>query len=79
MAALLNLFKRFFEIKFDPIIVTYQDFGCQFDSSCLTWEPNETVCEKHGPIKFIREDFGGCVECNDKWRAVVYPKNKNNG
>uniref|UniRef100_A0A6C0AZK0 Uncharacterized protein n=1 Tax=viral metagenome TaxID=1070528 RepID=A0A6C0AZK0_9ZZZZ len=74
MDALLNLFKRFFEIKIGPVLVTYQDFSCQFDSSCLTWEPSEKVCGKHGPIKFIREDFGGCVECNDKWRAVVYPK-----
>jgi hypothetical protein len=63
-ALLFVLFKRFFEIE--PILVTYEDFSCQFDSSCLTWEPSETVCEKQS--KFIREDFGGI--CNDKWRAL---------
>ena len=50
------------------------DFGCQFDPSCITYEPDSKTCKSHGPIKFIREDFGGCMECNDKWRAVVYPK-----
>ena len=50
------------------------DFSAQFDQSCVIWEPAPTVCGKHGPIKFIREDFGGCIECNDKWRSVVYPK-----
>ena len=49
------------------------DFSAQFDQSCLTWEPSDKVCGSHGPIKFIREDFGGCTECNDKWRAVVFP------
>jgi len=68
---LFVLFKRFFEIESKN---NSKDFGCQFDSSCLTWEPSEMVCKKHGPIKFIREDFGGCIECNDKWRAVLYPK-----
>ena len=51
-----------------------QDFGCQFDSSCITYQPDAKTCEKHGPIKFVREDFNGCRECNDKWRAVVFPK-----
>jgi hypothetical protein len=51
-----------------------KDFSCQFDQSCISWEPSEKVCEKHGPIKFIREDFCGCKECNDKWRNVLFPK-----
>ena len=51
-----------------------KDFSCQFDQSCLTYTPDSKTCSNHGPIKFIREDFGGCIECNDKWRAVLYPK-----
>jgi hypothetical protein len=49
------------------------DFSAQFDKSCVVYKPDSKTCEKHGPIKFIREDFGGCKECNDKWRKVVYP------
>lgn len=55
--------------------VKRKDFSCQFDESCVSHEPSEKVCGKHGPIKFVREDFGGCKECNDKWRKVVYPNN----
>jgi hypothetical protein len=53
------------------------DFSAQFDSSCILWEPSKKICEKHGPINFVRENFGGCIECNDKWRNIVFPqKNK---
>jgi hypothetical protein len=51
-----------------------KDFSAQFDPSCLSYEPDPKTCKSHGPIKFIREDFGGCVECNDKWRNFVFPK-----
>lgn len=50
------------------------DFSSQFDQTCITYTPDHKTCLQHGPIKFIREDFNGCVECNDKWRAVVFPK-----
>ena len=49
-----------------------KDFSCQFDESCVVYTPDSKTCEKHGPIKFIREET--CVECNDKWKAVLYPK-----
>jgi hypothetical protein len=52
------------------------DFSAQFGPECITWEPNERTCETHGPIKFKREDFGTCLECNDKWRNVVFPKKR---
>jgi len=45
-----------------------RDFSAQFDPSCITWEPSDKVCEKHGPIKWVREDFGKCQECNTKWK-----------
>ena len=69
------LFKLLFNFLFVKKSV---DFSAQFDQSCITYEPDEKTCYNHGPIKFIREDFGGCIECNDKWRAVVFPKNKLN-
>ena len=50
------------------------DFSAQFDPSCISWEPDLKTCKFHGPIKFIREDFGGCLECNNKWRSVVFPQ-----
>ena len=55
----------------------YKDFSAQFDESCITYIPDSKTCYNHGPIKFIREDFNGCTECNDKWRNVVYPKKNN--
>jgi hypothetical protein len=51
-----------------------KDFSCQFDPSCITWESSDKVCEKHGPIKWIREDFGNCKECNNKWKLKFIPK-----
>ena len=65
------LFKLLFKLLFVKKSV---DFSAQFDQSCITYEPDEKTCGNHGPIKFVREDFGGCIECNDKWRAVVFPK-----
>jgi hypothetical protein len=64
---LLKFFNFFFKKK-------SMDFSAQFDQSCIVYEPDPMTCKSHGPIKFIREDFGGCLECNDKWRAVVFPK-----
>jgi hypothetical protein len=49
-----------------------KDFGCQFDESCIDYVPDKRTCAKHGPIKFKREDFGGCIECNDKWRNILF-------
>jgi len=54
----------------------YRDFACQFGPECITWEPNERTCEKHGPIKWVREDFGNCKECHLKWKQGFLPKNK---
>lgn len=45
-------------------------------SQQTTFQSNEISCSKHGPINFIREDFDGCIECNDKWRSVMYPRLK---
>ena len=50
------------------------DFSAQFDESCITYTPSPIICKNHGPIKFIREDFGGCIECNDKWRSFMYKR-----
>ena len=52
------------------------DFSAQFGPECVTWEPNDRTCEAHGPIKWIREDFGNCKECNFKWKQG-FKKKKN--
>ena len=70
----MNLFFKFFSSIFLGEAKKPKDFSAQFDQSCITFTPTATVCKNHGPIKFIREDFSGCIECNDKWRSVVYPK-----
>ena len=54
---------------------TTKDFSAQFDESCLTFTPCPKTCSSHGPIKFIREDFNGCLECNTKWRTVMFANN----
>lgn len=50
------------------------DFSAQFGPDCLEYTPDARTCQKHGPIKFIREDFGGCKECTQKWRTVLFPQ-----
>jgi len=52
------------------------DFGCQFGPECVSWDPDERTCQTHGPIKWIREDFGKCQECHHKWKQGFIPKNK---
>ena len=51
-----------------------KDFSCQFDESCVFYTPDSKTCKNHGPIKFIREDFGGCIECYEKWKFAFKPK-----